>query len=137
MNIRTKIFTRRTWAWLIGIALIAAFLGYWYWQDSHSLVVLLPDGEASFYMAALFHRDKYKLTLHRGKWRLWGKDEAGSELILPFECPYNDYKILRLENNGKVYLLDKKTMTRMELRVVDGEWSYDASDHWQSIFDLE
>ncbi len=59
------------------------------------------------------------------------------ELILPFECPYNQYRTLRLENDGRVYMLDNDKMERIELRVVDGEWSYDATDHWQSIFDLE
>jgi hypothetical protein len=49
----------------------------------------------------------------------------------------NDYLTLRLEAGGKAFLLDKKAMTREELRVVNGEWSYDASDHWQSIFDLD
>jgi hypothetical protein len=34
-------------------------------------------------------------------------------------------------------MVDRKSMTRDEVRVVDGEWSYDASDHWHSIFDLE
>jgi hypothetical protein len=44
---------------------------------------------------------------------------------------------LRLEAGGKVYVLDKKAMSRFELRVKDGVWSYDADDHWQSIFDLD
>ena len=128
----------RDWSWIIVVGLLAAFVGYWYWNDSHSVVVLRPHGKATFYRGGLFHRDEFELTRDGRKWRFFrsGPFESG-ELIVPFECPYNEYRTLRLEDGGKVYTLDKKTMTREELRVVDGEWSYDASDHWQSIFDLE
>jgi hypothetical protein len=34
-------------------------------------------------------------------------------------------------------MIDKKAATREELRIVNGEWSYDADDHWQSLFDLD
>jgi hypothetical protein len=61
---------------------------------------------------------------------------SGGELIVPFECAYNESRTLRLGEGGKVYVLDKRNSTRMELRVINGEWSYDAGDHWQSIFDL-
>ena len=130
--------TKRTWVGIIGIALLAAFLGHWYWTDSHSLIVLRPSGRADFYRGGFFHQDKFELTLFKGKWRFWSNEKLdGGELIVPFECPYNEYRILRLEDHGKVYMLDKKRMTREELRIVNGEWYYDASDHWQSIFDLD
>jgi hypothetical protein len=117
---------------------LIVILGYWYWKCSQSLVVLLPDGKAVLYRGGFFHHDKCDLIREHGKWWFWsGRGLEGGELIVPFECPYNKYRTLRLENGGKVYLLDKKKMIREELRVVNGQWSYDATDHWQSIFDLD
>ena len=130
--------TGRTWVWIIGIAVLVIFLGYWYWEDSKSEVVLLPGGKADFYRGGFFHRDKFELTRQGRKWHFWNSESLeGGELIVPFECPYNEYRSLRLEEGGRVYMVDRKSMTREELRVVNGEWSYDASDHWHSIFDLE
>ncbi len=128
---------KAVWAGVIIVFLLVT-IGISYWKNSRSLVVLRPQGKATFYRGGLFHRDEFILTQDGAKWRFFRSEpfESG-ELILPFECSYNDYRTLRLENDGKVYMLDKKTMTREELRIVDGEWSYDASDHWQSIFDLE
>jgi hypothetical protein len=126
------------WIGLIVLILTLPFVAYAYWENSHNLVVLRPDGKANFYRAGFFHRDKFELTRYGRTWH-FSKSEPfeSGELILPFECPYNQYRTLRLENDGKVYMLDKDTMSREELRVVNGEWSYDATDHWQSIFDLD
>ena len=132
--------TGRFWTWIISVALLLSCLGYWYWKDSKSQVLLLPNGKAAFYRGGVFYRDKFELTNYRGKWHFWSKKSNNFEsgdLIVPFECPYNDYRTLRLESGGKVYVLDRKAVSRYELRVVNGEWSYDASDHWQSIFDLD
>jgi hypothetical protein len=136
----TKTITTRQWTWLIIIVLLTVILGYWYWSDSQSIVVLRPNGKATFYRGGFFHRDKLELMVFRGKWHFSNTEKGNFEsgdLIVPFECPYNEYRTLHLEAGGKVYVLDKKAMSRYELRVVDGEWSYDADDHWQSIFDLD
>jgi hypothetical protein len=108
-----------------------------YWKNSQSLVELQPEGKAFFYRGGFFSQDKFTLTKDGNKWRFSRAEpfETG-ELILPFECYYNASKTLRLENDGRVYLSDRNDRDRTELRVVDGEWSYDADDHWQSIFDL-
>lgn len=130
--------TDRTWVWIVALAVISAVLGRWYYVDSRSRVVLRPEGKATFYRGGLFHQEKFDLTLNRGRWLIQAKDSLeGGELIVPFECEYNKHRTLRLEDGGKVYLLDRKTATREELRVVDGEWSYNADDHWQSVFDLD
>jgi hypothetical protein len=124
-----------------GALTLILLVACWCWSACQSEVILLPDGKAEFHRGGLFHRDRFRLE-HRGHtWHFWsfpasGRPDGG-ELILPFECPYNEYRMLRIESNGKVYLLDKQKMTREELRVVDGQWSYDADDHWQSIFDLD
>jgi hypothetical protein len=128
----------RTLKWIIGIGILMALLGYWYWKDSQNLVVLLPEGKTVFYRGAFFHKDKFNMTHQGQKWRFWNSETLeGGELILPFECPYNKYRNLLLDEFGRVYTVDRKKMTREELRVVNGEWSYDAGDHWQSIFDLD
>ena len=132
--------TPRQWTWITTSTLLVILVGYWYWTDCQSLVVLQPDGKATFYRGGFFHRDKFELTNHGGRWRFYSKESDNFEsgdLIIPFECPYNEYRTLRLEAGGKVYVLDKKAMSRFELRVKDGDWSYDADDHWQSIFDLD
>ena len=129
---------RQLSGWLVGIAVILLVLGRCYWESSHNEARLLPGGKAVFYRAGIFRREKLDLERVRGKWELFEKGSSiGQDLIVPFESPYNDYKTLRLDAGGRAFLLDKKAMTRIELRVVDGEWSYDASDHWQSIFDLD
>jgi hypothetical protein len=81
-------------------------------------------------MLAFLKKEVHELDGFRGRWMFGDK-----ELMVPFECGYNETNVLRLEEGGRVYLVKKKEYTREELRVVDGEWSYDASDHWQSIFD--
>src|SRR6185312_8298824 len=117
----------RRWRWIAVAALATLILGYWYWTDSRSEVSLLPGGKAVFYRAGFFHRDRLDLTRFRGKWHLSSANGLdGGELIVPSECPYNQFRTLRIEDNGKVFVLDRETMTRFELRVVDGEWSYDA-----------
>lgn len=125
------------WKWrTVVFALLFAVAGWWCWSNSHSEVILCPHGKAIFFRGGLFHRDKFELTKDQGKWRFSRSEPLESgELAVPFECPYNEHRTLRLEDGGKAYTLDKRTMTREELRVVEGEWSYDASDHWQSIFD--
>lgn len=126
-----------SWKRILPLGLILVFVGWWYWTDSRSSVVLLPHGKAAFYRGGFFHRDRFNLVVQQGRWHFSDWDNyTGGDLVVPFECPYNKYRTLRLEDGGKVYTLDKENMTREELRVVDGEWSYDASDHWQSIFDL-
>lgn len=127
----------RAWSWIIVIALVTIFMGWLSWDNSHSIVVLRSHGKATFYRGGFFHRQEFELWQYRGKWEF---SRSGSlevdELNVPFECEYNDYYTLRLEEGGKLYWVDKKNMTRQELRIVDGEWSYDASDHWQSILEL-
>ena len=123
--------TKQVWAAVIVLVLLG-IVGASYLKNHRSIVVLRPHGKATFYRGDLFSRDEFDLVRDGTKWRF-----GSGELILPFECPYNDYRTLRLENDGKVYMLDDAAMTREELRVVDGEWSYDATDHWQSIFDLD
>jgi hypothetical protein len=122
---------------VLGLAFVV-ILGVIYWKNSSSRVVLRPQGKATFYRGGFFHQDEFTLTKYGNKWHFYRSEpfEMG-ELILPFECPYNEYRTLRLENDGRVFMLDKDKMTREELRVVNGEWSYDASDHWQSIFDID
>jgi hypothetical protein len=118
-----------------GLLLILSLV---YWKNSQNLVRLRPQGKAIFYRGGFFRQDKFTLTKEGTKW-FFARDEPFEmgELILPFECPYNQYRTLRLENDGRVYMLDNDKMERIELCVVNGEWSYDAADHWQSIFDLE
>jgi hypothetical protein len=130
----------KEWPWgrIIVIGLIAVFIGCWYWRDSRSVVFLQPHGKAIFLRGGFFHRDEFELSYYGGRWQFSrGEPIEMGELIVPFECEYNQYRTLRLEEDGKVYMLDKKRMARSELRIVNGEWSYDASDHWQSIFDPE
>lgn len=124
--------------WAIALAVIAGLVVHWCWSESQSQVVLLPHGKAAFYRGGFFHRDKFDLVVFEGKWRFFRDGDLGQdELIVPFECPYNDSRTLLLEAGGKAYILDRKAMSREELRIVDGEWSYDATDHWQSIFDFD
>ncbi len=132
--------TPERWTWIIIFTLLVAVLGYWYWNDSQSQVVLQPHGRAIFYRGGFFHRDKFELTNYRGIWHFFStgsRNYESGDLTVPFECPYNEYRTLRLEDGGKVYVVNRKAMSRYELRVINGEWSYDASDHWQSIFDLD
>ena len=128
--------SERDWSWIIVIALVTIMMGWLSWKDSHSMVYLRPHGKATFARGGFFGRHKFELSQYKGVWQFSRSEpfEMG-QLDVPFECEYNDYLTLRLEEGGKVYLVDKKEMTREELRIVDGEWSYDASDHWQSIFE--
>ena len=108
-------------------------MGWWYWVDSQTVVELQPHGKAILYRGGFFHHEKFDLIIWRGKWRF----DYGTELLVPFECSYNQYLKLRFEDHGKVYMVDKSKLSREELKVVNGEWSYDAGDHWQSVFDLD
>ncbi len=119
-----------------GVFLIILIMGYWAYYCSQNEVMLLSRGRAEFFRGDFFHRDRFSLEYRYGAWEFSRKELGGGELIVPFECKYNKYRDLRLEDNGKVYMIDRKQMSRIELRVVNGEWSYDASSHWQSIFDL-
>lgn len=127
---------------VVGLAVVIAVIAYWWVSDSRSDVFLRPHGKADFYRGGVFHRDKFALSAPAGHWRFFrpsprAGEDYGGELAVPFECPYNEHRTLRLEDGGKAYMIDKKAAARQELRVVNGEWSYDAGDHWQSIFDLE
>lgn len=128
---------RQAWALVIALGLVL-ILGIIYWKNSQSLVRLRPNGKAVFIRGGFFRQDQFMLSRDGRNWVFYRQEpfETG-DLILPFECPYNDYRTLRLENDGRVFMLDKDNMERTELRVVDGDWSYDAGDHWQSIFDLD
>jgi len=128
----------RAWHWITVIGLLALFFGWWYWRDSRSDVLLHPGGKATFYRAGFFHRDVFELTNYGGKWRYFRREPlAVKDLFVPFECKYNDYYTLLLEEGGRAYVVDKKKESRSELRIVNGEWSMGAGDHWQSIFDEE
>jgi len=130
----------REWplGWITVACLVALIIGSRYWHDSHSDVLLHPHGKATFYRAGFFHRDEFELTNSGGKWRYFtGEPFATHELFVPFECKYNDYYTLLLEDGGRAYVVDKKRESRSELRIVDGEWSLGAGDHWQSVFDPE
>jgi len=130
--------SERTWSWIIVLALFGAFVGWRSWDDSHSKVVLLPHGKATFYRGGFFHRDQFELTNYGGKWRYFRREPvAVKELFVPFECKYNDYYTLLLEDGGRAFVVDEEKESRSELRIVNGEWSMGAGDHWQSIFDPE
>ena len=121
----------------VGI-LIALIIANWYRVDAKSEVDLLEGGKASFRRGGTFGQDVFDLNYINGKWVFARANpiEAGT-LLVPFEGPYNDTKNLRLDADGRVYIIDHESSTQTELRVVNGQWSYDASDHWQSIFDLD
>ena len=123
--------------WLIALAVVCVCLGRWYYTDAQNHVELQPHGKAALFRAGFFHREKCDLIVWHGKWR-WSSATGynGGELPVPFECPYNEHRTLRLEDHGKAYMVDMSELRREELRIVDGEWSFDAGDHWQSIFDL-
>ena len=121
----------------VGGLLVLFLIGHWGIRCYQNEVVLLPRGKAKFIRGSFLHRDRFCLEYRHGAWRFTRKELDGGELIAPFECKYNEHRYLRLEDNGKVYLIDRKRMIREELRIVNGEWSYDAGDHWQSIFDLD
>ena len=130
----------RRFGWIIAILLPLAFIGWGYWSESQNLVLLKPDGKVTFLRGGFFHRDQFYLKNTGGKWQFFSEDKDNydsGDFIVPFECKYNENYTLRLEPGGKVSLLDKKRMSRMELRLVNNEWSYDAGDHWHSIFDFE
>jgi len=127
---------------IIAGVLVGAILTYWGWNESRSRVVLLPGGKAVFYRGAFFNRRKFDLSrsIDGRTWQivaLDSRDLESGEFAVPYECRYNKYRTLRLEGSGKVYIVDKDANTRQELRVVDGEWSYDADDRWVSIFEIE
>jgi len=121
----------------IVVLALLLLIGNWALQCSRSEAVLLPGGKAEFFRGDFFHRDRFRLYYQYGAWQISRRELGGGELIVPFECRYNKYLNLRLEADGRVYWVDREKMTRRELRVVNGEWSYDASDHWHSIFDLD
>jgi len=109
---------------------LAIVVGWIYWDQSRSSVELNIHGRVTFYRGGFFHRDKFELYRRGNSWYF-----LDGELPLPFECPYGNY-VLRLDTDGRVFLVQMKKMTRFELRVVEGEWSYDAGGHWVDISDL-
>jgi hypothetical protein len=129
--------TEKRLAWIFCSFVCAVFLFHWYWTDAQSVVELQPHGKTILYRAGFFHREKFDLVIWQGKWQFSGTLGIGGDFLVPFECSYNEHRLLRLEEHGKVYLIDKKSLSRQELKIVNGEWSYDATDHWQSIFDLD
>jgi hypothetical protein len=98
---------------------------------------------AEYYRAGIFFRDSYPLNHFHSRWILGIKsqnsahfgDAGGEELLLPIESYFNGNRTLYIDSVGRVYLNDKKADIRTELKIVEGEWCYDASDHWQSLFD--
>jgi hypothetical protein len=133
--------SKSRWKWLLGVVVLAALIFYCA-AFRRVGANLLPHGKAEFFRSGILYRDRFPLSVFRGQWHIglntnphYG-DQGGGDLIVPFDCHYNGAKTLEFDEGGKAYLLDRKTSTRTELRVVDGEWSYDASDHWQSIFDF-
>lgn len=124
--------------WIPVVALISVVVGYVYLSSPRHTAELLPHGKVAFYQRGILSTDKHELIQEQGRWLIFGGEPfMYRELLVPFECRYNDSRNLRFENGGRVYMIDKKDQTREELRVVGGEWSYDASDHWQSIFEAQ
>jgi len=131
----------RRWVVVVFLVVVVVGLGIAYWDDCKSRVQLLRGGKAAFFRGDFLHRDKFDLSFRRsgrgGAWHISGGRGDGGELAVPFQgCCYNKYRELRLEEDGRVYVIDKHGDTRVELRVVDGEWSMDVGDHWNSIFDF-
>ena len=130
--------SNKTWSLLVAGALVAILLVPIGIDSSRTTAKLLPGGTAVFYRGHFLHHEKCDLYVSPVRnWAILCPNGAGGELIVPFESAYNKYRTLRFESGGRVYLIDRRNMTREELRVVNGEWSYDATDHWQSIFDLD
>jgi hypothetical protein len=106
--------SRQIWTAIVVIGLLLILTAI-YWKNSQSLVQLRPQGKAVFYRGGFFHQDKFTLDRQGSKWLFFRSEDLESgELILPFECPYNQYRTLRLENDGRVYMLDNEKMTREE-----------------------
>jgi hypothetical protein len=136
---------RRSWRWRpsrldlwIIALLLAAGLSWWGWVISHTEIHLRAGGKALMLRAGFPGRDVCDLEIVQGRWRWHDRETKQSgELLVPVECAYNKRRNLRLEEHGKVYIVDKAKLDRCELRVVNGEWSYSAGLGWVSIFDLD
>jgi hypothetical protein len=123
---------RRKFQIAIGVTAAGILLwGYVKWRQPDNYVNLEMGGKASFYQGNVFSHRRFGLEYWRGQWHISGAAEI---LAVPFECPYNETRTLRLEADGRVWVIVNTESSRYELRDVNGEWSYDAGDQWVSIF---
>ena len=111
------------------------------WHKPDNYVLLNRHGKASLYIGNFVSHEKFNLEFSQGQWRWSGKDASGIFVVgfleVPFECPFNDYRGLRIEDNGTLWVVDKSKSDRYELRVVDGEWSYDVDGDWAHLAPLD
>jgi hypothetical protein len=130
------------WGMIFGVLVSCALIYYCATFRRHG-ANLLRHGKAEFFRSGFMYQDKYPLSVFDGRWHIGINanphyaDSGGAELLVPFRCYYNGANELEFDEGGKVYLVNKEDHTRTELRVIQGEWSYNVGDHWQDIFNLD
>src|SRR4051812_48325934 len=108
---------------LVIAALIALGYIYWLWNKPDNYVRLKPYGKVVFYQGNVFYHDEYELKYLQHEWHLIGEEHS---LAVPFECSFNDTRNLHIDENGKVWVIINSESVRYELRVVNGNWSFNA-----------
>jgi hypothetical protein len=119
-------------AWAI-VSLFAFVPAKIWWEKAQTYVSLVEPNKAVLFEGGWFFNPKqHELHIYRGQWYL----DNGDELMVPIEGPYNDHFVIRFEDHGRVYRINKSEKTQTQLRVVDGEWSELCDDGaWASIYD--
>jgi len=113
---------------VLGIIAVPIMATIW-WNETRTYVELESPNKMLLHLGGWFFNAK-RCDLHalHQEWYFEGK-----QLLVP-----NDKCVLRLEDRGRAYRVDKDDMTRTELRVVNGEWSPRRDDDtWASIYSYD
>ena len=93
-----------------------------------SYVAFGYSGRAYYLEPGVLSIDKYRLEYRgqRQQWVYWDENKPSEikYLSTPYECDYSKLRNLRLEPNGKLFLVRKNDIAnRTEVRLVQGEWT--------------
>ena len=120
------------WGGIILSILASPIMAKIWWENTRTYPEIVYPDKAVFHRGGwFFNSEKDEIYLLHGKWFL-----AGEELDVPMEGPYNDVCVVRFEDRGRVYRVNKRQGTKTELRVKAGEWSERCDDDtWASLYD--
>jgi hypothetical protein len=78
----------------------------------------------------------YAVKFFNDEWHYQATNETWQPLLTPFVGQWNDNYHLLLDTRGRIFVSKKDNSSHFEIRLIGGEWCYNAIDEWASLDDM-
>jgi hypothetical protein len=87
-------------------------------------------GTIYFLEKGWFTNTQYPLKFIYPYWKWQSEDGVWHELYTPFISDWNEEEYLILDYGGRIFVADKKSNRRYQIKKIEGEWESNRADEW-------